>query len=488
MADKYIIHGATFNGDGTTSAEAASAGAAGAWNNINVLTGTAVGYGTLVAGDVVYIRSKSSAGADITLSTSTYTLGLAAATDANRVTWVLDGGTVWSGINGTLSFSGITEWNGITIRAWNNLFAENPEKIQIIAASGNRNVPMLTTNVGSNTRNLYIDVNAVIVTATVSNQETVNASGGLHENIKVRRAALPASRGVFATAYNQYTKGNHAVFVNPTVELTSTNSASTGAVFHSPASTIAAGGGMTVIGGRVHGAGADAGFSSLMSLNGTVGAIKVYGMDYPKNMPSLASINHAHASSGAECSVVGADKGYGSFFGWPAVGEFDSRNLLYNYPTLDAVAPDSVATPWSWRGVPKTTLVVDDPMVLKIGTFYSSATAAKTLTLEMLVSDTVTSLDSYNCWMTVMYVDDATGNYVTQTTSPTFGAGATLNSSSAAWSAVVWGAINLEKRKLALTTTGSIRQNTMVFATLFWGRASATATDIFFACPAVQLT
>ena len=32
MADKYFIFSAAFNGDGTTSAEAASDGAAGAWN------------------------------------------------------------------------------------------------------------------------------------------------------------------------------------------------------------------------------------------------------------------------------------------------------------------------------------------------------------------------------------------------------------------------------------------------------------------------
>ena len=61
MANKYLIEGATYCGDGTASNEAASAGAAGAWNNINVLEGTAPAYGTLAAGDIVYIRSKTSA-------------------------------------------------------------------------------------------------------------------------------------------------------------------------------------------------------------------------------------------------------------------------------------------------------------------------------------------------------------------------------------------------------------------------------------------
>ncbi len=39
MANKYIIHGATYNGDGTTSSEAASDGAAGAWNTLTYFEG-----------------------------------------------------------------------------------------------------------------------------------------------------------------------------------------------------------------------------------------------------------------------------------------------------------------------------------------------------------------------------------------------------------------------------------------------------------------
>lgn len=66
MANKYIIHGATFNGDGTSSAEATSNGGVGAWNTITYFEGTAPAYGTLAAGDVVYIRSKDAGGSNIT--------------------------------------------------------------------------------------------------------------------------------------------------------------------------------------------------------------------------------------------------------------------------------------------------------------------------------------------------------------------------------------------------------------------------------------
>src|SRR5574337_453731 len=108
MAAKYFIFGATYNGDGTTSSEAASNGAAGAWNQASILTGTAPTYGSLSAGDTVLIRSKTGAGADLDISNTlagSITLGSSAGTAANPVTWILDDGTVWSGKNGTLTYT-----------------------------------------------------------------------------------------------------------------------------------------------------------------------------------------------------------------------------------------------------------------------------------------------------------------------------------------------------------------------------------------------
>ena len=58
MADRFIIDGATYNGDGTTSAEATVAGGVGAWNTINYTNPTTYppAYGTLPTGTTVYIR------------------------------------------------------------------------------------------------------------------------------------------------------------------------------------------------------------------------------------------------------------------------------------------------------------------------------------------------------------------------------------------------------------------------------------------------
>lgn len=132
MANKYIIHGATYCGDGTSSALATSAGAAGAWNDINVLEGTSPAYGALAAGDVVYIRSKTSAGADITRTlAANVTLGSSAATAAAWVTWVIDGGTIWSGINGTLTYTMASSYT-VTQMAYNDIQADIPDRFALV--------------------------------------------------------------------------------------------------------------------------------------------------------------------------------------------------------------------------------------------------------------------------------------------------------------------------------------------------------------------
>ena len=96
MANKYIRHGETYCGDGTTSAAATSDGGVGAWNNINVFEGTAPAYGALVAGDTVYIRSKDQGGANITRTmTTNIVVGSASATENSTITWILDNGVVW---------------------------------------------------------------------------------------------------------------------------------------------------------------------------------------------------------------------------------------------------------------------------------------------------------------------------------------------------------------------------------------------------------
>lgn len=127
MADKYIIHGETYNGNGTSSAAATVDGGVGAWNSLNVFDNIAtanLGGGTLVAGDTVYMRSKDAAGNDITRTLpASATLGSSAGTAAKPVTWVLDGGLKWPGVAGKLTYECPSTYV-VTLRNYNRFVAD----------------------------------------------------------------------------------------------------------------------------------------------------------------------------------------------------------------------------------------------------------------------------------------------------------------------------------------------------------------------------
>ena len=130
MANKYIIHGAAFNGDGTSSAAATVNGGVGAWNTIAYFEGTAPAYGAIAAGDTVFIRALDASGAAITrVSAASKTLGLAAGTISAPVTWILDQGDVWSGITGSLTFEVSAGNYGFTISPHNIIHTPVEDRI-----------------------------------------------------------------------------------------------------------------------------------------------------------------------------------------------------------------------------------------------------------------------------------------------------------------------------------------------------------------------
>jgi hypothetical protein len=101
MTTYYCIHGATNNGDGTTSAEAGSPGGVGAFNNaFDCLDGTEAGLGA--APWVVNFKTNHS-GSDITLTYTSDYYPAEGAGATNRVTFIFDDGTIWPGEFGTFS-------------------------------------------------------------------------------------------------------------------------------------------------------------------------------------------------------------------------------------------------------------------------------------------------------------------------------------------------------------------------------------------------
>ena len=124
MPNKYIRHGETFNGNGTSPDAATVDGGAGAWNNINVFTNaTAPNYGggALVGGDVVNIRSLDKVGSPIAVSSAiALSLGSTAGTDLLPITWNFDNGVIWPGVSGQVTVT-TTAGVAISLRNYNNI-------------------------------------------------------------------------------------------------------------------------------------------------------------------------------------------------------------------------------------------------------------------------------------------------------------------------------------------------------------------------------
>jgi len=119
-------------------------------------------------------------------------------------------------------------------------------------------------------------------------------------------------------------------------------------------------------------------------------------------------------------------------------------------------------------------------MMLVTSKLFTGAAAAKTITQEILVANTM-SADAGKLWITVDYTDNTTGLCTHLSTFDI--SGAALAASSAAWSASVWGAITFDKIKIEIATPTSVKQNSLINVTLWGNLASASANDIYFVDP-----
>lgn len=461
MANKYLIHGATFNGDGSSSAEATSDGGVGAWNNINIFQGTAPTYGTLAAGDVVFIRSKSAAGADISVTTGVaLSMGSAAATETAPITWVIDHGVVWPGVSGTVRYDG-TARVAITIRDWNNIKAKNYNMVFGNTLTTVTDVGALTLGTGW-TEDVLCDLSL----CSNANGPFVAYKTGVHVRLKV------VSSGRYQGLFKGSVVKSTITLYEPQIELL--NASELEAVFYAVNgySTDP----ITVYGGRVYGDGALNGAPLFSSSSNNVGTFRAFGLQYPREMP-LSTVS---AIAGDRSSAVadGADGQFGSeYFGTNYA--FNSRSDN-NPPTLNATLETSDSAPWSYRVYPHTTSQ-SYPAQINVSKTWTQADAARTITQEILWPVTMAAPTKGLVYMVVQYIDAATGLPATLSTRDM--AGGTLDTSTANWSATTWGVVTLAKYKLSVVTPTAIKQDTAVIVSLFVASRSATVNDVLFVDP-----
>ena len=463
MANKYFIFGATNNGDGTSPAEAESNGAAGAWNQETIFTNTAPAYGSLAAGDVVYIRSKTGNGANadktVTLGASV-SLGSTNATATAPIVWVLDNGAVWSGVDGTLTYACPSSY-AVTFRANNHFEAQSQDKWvfkETNTSASNKNT--VSTEAAVQLKNLYVDLNL----GAGSYGSNFNISSGILRSVHVRAGKHYSPLFPITNAYED------VVLINCDIELTD-------ATNKYPVFTAGNYGSFTsVYGGQIRGEGATTGKPVADLSNGMV---RIVGMQFPQTM--TAQQNSPWAVRSINC--VGVDGVAGGLYA-SVNGILSSRNDG-NFPTLNATLPLSSATPWSWYAYPAGA-TRQHPLRVVTGKLYTSAAAAKTVTLEFLLGSTWTTAHKGNVILDVIYVDNATGLPKSVTTKdPT---DAAFDVSSAAWSATTYGAVSFNKKKLVITTPTAIKQDTMVVVVVSIGVTAVDTSKLLFVDPDVQLT
>lgn len=463
MANKYIRHGETYCGDGTTSAAATSNGGVGAWNNINVFEGTAPAYGALAAGDTVYIRSKDQGGANITRTmTANIVVGSASATEGSPTTWILDNGVVWSGVGGVLGYPNSGGNYTLEIRAYNNVIAMTKDALVTTTANAYGSEWLaLKANAGVYAKNIKINGESWTRSGIV-----VRLGGAILDSLTMLVGNhVGGGSPLFLPVQDSYA-ANTVINADIVINGTDLTACIASSIAYMAACSY------TFIGGRISGTSADNG--SCLVKNDSQFPIRFIGTKIPRTM--RVTYNQNYRPSTVE--IVGCDDdgtgGYiDEYWGW-------ATSRTDNYPpTLSATLPNTTLTPWAWRVYPKNASVTT-PMRLISSKLFTDAEAAKTVTLEFLVSTTMTT-SKKSVWMTVEYIDAATGlpkHVDTRDFSEP-----SIDASSAAWSATTWGMVNFTKKKLAVTTPTAIKQNTLLTVTLFGTVKSVTANDIYFVDP-----
>lgn len=471
MADKFIIHGETYNGDGTTSAAAASNGAAGAWNNINILTGTAPAYGSLNAGDVVRIRSKTAAGADITITVSAANVSIGkSGLTGTPVVWIFDDGTTWPAATGGVLTFNVTAAYAVVALDYNEFDALTQDAIRIVYAGGTNSTPILTLNNGSVLRRWKCDT--TILTSVGSHGPYIRSSTSFCT------ATLDRLHVDHSIRYQQlFAASNYSLLILIEPDIEARSAAEQEPIF----SASNYGARIEIRGGQIRGTGATSGVTLCNSATTAQGVFGI-GLTFPYSM-SLGVPNAGGQTRHEFVAVDSTIGGFGSVSSDP-YGLVDSRDAG-NFPHLNAVINDSASTPWAYLLAPTSACSRGTPRTIDIAAPFLASAATATLTLNLLVSTTFTGANKSNVWAVFSYVDNATGAVKVMSTQDN--AAGALDSSTASWSAATYGAVSFDKRKLAVTTSTAIKKDSIVRVMLFWGATMVTSgQDIAIIDPAVQ--
>ncbi len=476
MANKYIDTSATYNGDGTASNQAASAGAVGAWNSfLNPLTGVP-GFGSLAAGDVVYVRTKNGAsnlseamGANKTASTTP--------TAAAPITWVFDPGVVWTGDAGTFTVSvGNTSTTyTLTLKDYHNFLGNNNNfVIESLMQSTSATALLVPLN------NIFRDCVPLKIYQTTSaiQPKTLNGCKAIFYNCTFYLGHCSSGRNTIICGV----AGGNLTFINCVFDMTGciTSNAS---IFNPYTGDI------YVIGGKIIPPQTDNSANYLIGGNDQIkyrfhsDGLEIGNISsvYPNNLSGRLIGIEVQADVGIT-NIPGTNNGFTLI----KSAQVDWRGSQ-NYPTLNSILDDGSGLHWSI----KATILNSCPALPfrfpLIDKFYNGSAATKTITVEMLAPTTYTGLTAADFYLDISYIDNATSLPVGATSY--LKDGTSLATSTAGWSTLGYGAANFSRYKIAITTPSSIKPNTTINVNFVMSKAYVTATtDFIFVDPDPQIT
>jgi len=156
-----------------------------------------------------------------------------------------------------------------------------------------------------------------------------------------------------------------------------------------------------------------------------------------------------------------------------------------NYPYLNSILPNAASEGWSYKVSPWSAskgFQYSLPPIIKA---FNQTAGIKTLTLEFLLSTAFTNVSTDSLSASFFYIDDATGE---QKTISTFKVGGLLDTSTATWSNTAYGAKFYNKYKIEVITPTSIRQGTKVTVRALSGIAEVGVDDFWFMDPDVTIS
>jgi len=486
MANRYIRMGATYNGDGTTADPATEDGGEGAWNHATATTSgsgnwTAIPYfegtavtapATLPAGTTVYIKSKDEAGFNITVALiASKTLGSASATEALPIHWIIDNGTIWSGVSGVVTYSCATTF-------YCSLLVNNKFESLDYEALVFRNTKVDLANTQMVCSNSGYVVNALFDQSTKTSGDGVMSSMGsraIYEKCHFKFSHLSSN-----VAFPSFTLVNLTIqyirFLYCDFELTHPTSVAGYGLFVNNGSYS---GQISFIGGVIRGEGSLIGNCLT---RGGVGAhnqiLNFIGTRIPP-MPQMYVCSLGTPTFPFEVNITGADDGTTGIGGHiENYMGFATSRTDNNPPTRYAFLPDSSNTPWAWRlWLPRASMT--RPWIQTFLKTYTGDAETLNITLEILASTESSPLQN-TCWIVLSYIDSTTGDIKTVSSQ---GLATALATSSAVWSSTTWSTISCNKNSMTVVTPTAVKKDSILNLNLYMTCGNVNVNAQYFIDP-----